>query len=303
MEQETERLSRKQVQSAAKRLSAIGIIGNILLSAFKLTAGITGSSGAMISDAVHSLSDVFATLIAYWGVKIAEKAPDSQHPYGHDRFECVISLVLSAVLLFTGAGIAWSAAQHLWFSPAISPAIPGKIALIAAIVSIAVKEWMFQYTKRWAERIHSSAFLADAWHHRSDALSSVGALIGIAGARLGYPRLDPLAGLVIAGMIGKVAIDICRDALSKMVDQACSPSFEERLRACILSQDGVQSIDLLHTRKFGECVYVDVELGVDGTMSLRAAHEIAESVHQRVEQEFPMVKHIMVHLNPENGKY
>ena len=298
MERETEFMSRKQIQSVAWRLSVVGIVGNILLSGFKLAAGICGSSGAMVSDALHSLSDVFATLIAYFGVRIAGKAPDIDHPYGHDRFECVISLVLSAVLLLTGAGIAWAAIKSIFLSPDISPEIPGKIALIAAVVSIAFKEWMFQYTKRWAERIHSSAFLADAWHHRADALSSVGALIGIAGARLGYSFMDPLAGLVIAGMIGKVAFDICRDALSKMVDHACPASFEAQLRTCILSQTDVQGIDLILTRKFGERVYVDVELCVDGTLSLEEAHKIAESVHQRVEQEFPTVKHIMVHLNP-----
>lgn len=279
--------------------SMVGIVGNILLSAFKLTAGIVGKSSAMISDAIHSLSDVFATLIALIGVKMAKRGADKGHPYGHERLECVASLLLSIILFATGVGIGYTGLKVIFFSGKSAPVVPGRIALIAAIVSIITKEIMFWYTRWCAKRICSSAFMADAWHHRSDALSSVGALIGIAGARLGYPILDPIASLVICGFILKVAVGICKDALSKMTDHACSDEFEDSLRECILEQGGVLGIDLLQTRQFGEKVYVDAEIRVDGSKPLTDAHEIAEAVHEQIEHTFPTVKHVMVHLNPQ----
>ena len=171
------------------RLTAVGVTGNILLVAFKLYAGIAGHSGAMVSDAVHSLSDVFATFIAFIGVNLAQKGPDRDHPYGHDRLECLASTVLGVILLATGLGIGWGGLQKIIAGHYESLAVPGGIALAAAIVSIVVKEGMFWYTRHYARKLNSSAFMADAWHHRSDALSSVGSLIGIGGAMLGVPVL------------------------------------------------------------------------------------------------------------------
>lgn len=298
MNHSQESLSQTQIDHIVRKVSVIGIGGNVLLSAFKMLAGIVGHSGAMVSDAVHSLSDVFATLIALIGVKLAGRGADENHPYGHERFECVASLILSAILFLTGVGIGYTGLRVIFFSDGTVPAVPGIIALIAAVVSIIVKEGMFWYTRWCAKRIHSSAFLADAWHHRSDALSSIGALIGIAGARLGYPLLDPIASLVICLFILKVAFDICKDAIGKMTDSACSEDFINALRDCILRQDGVLGIDLLQTRRFGEKVYVDAEIQIDGTLPLTIAHEVAETVHNRIEAEFPSVKHIMIHMNP-----
>ena len=292
-------LTQAQIDRVVWSASMVGIIGNILLSAFKLFAGFIGHSSAMISDAVHSLSDVFATLIAFIGVKMAGRGADSGHPYGHERFECGASLLLSAILFATGIGIGYTGVRMIFFSQTPAPVVPGMIALIAAIVSIVVKESMFWYTRWCAGRIHSSAFLADAWHHRSDALSSVGALIGIGGARLGYPILDPIASLVICVFILKVAFDICKDAIGKMTDSSCPEAFSQQLRECILCQDGVLGIDLLQTRQFGEKVYVDAEIRINGEVPLTQAHEVAERVHEQIELEFPTVKHIMIHMNPE----
>ena len=194
------------------RLTAVGVTGNILLVAFKLYAGIAGHSGAMVSDAVHSLSDVFATFIAFIGVKLAQKGPDRDHPYGHDRLECLASTVLGVILLATGLGIGWGGLQKIIAGHYESLAVPGGIALAAAIVSIVVKEGMFWYTRHYARKLNSSAFMADAWHHRSDALSSVGSLIGIGGAMLGVPVLEPVACVAICLCILKVAYDILKDA-------------------------------------------------------------------------------------------
>ena len=176
--------------------------------------------------------------------------------------------------------------------------IPGILAGIAAIVSIVVKEGMFRYTRHFARKIDSGALMADAWHHRSDALSSVGALVGIAGARLGFPLADPLASLVICIFIEKAAVEIFKDAIDKMVDKSCDEETEQTLREFILQQDGVLGIDLLQTRLFGNKIYVDTEICVDGQKTLQEAHAIAETVHRSIEQSFPKVKHIMVHVNP-----
>ena len=177
-------------------------------------------------------------------------------------------------------------------------AVPGMLALVAAFVSILVKEAMYQYTRICARKIDSSALMADAWHHRSDALSSIGALIGIAGARLGFPILDPVASLVICFFIEKAAYEIFMDAVDKMVDKACDEQTEKELTNCALSQEGVLGVDLLHTRVFGNKIYVDIEICADGSKTLRCAHGIAESVHDSIEKNFPKVKHIMVHVNP-----
>lgn len=281
-----------------KRLSVVGIVGNILLAAFKLFAGIVGKSSAMISDAVHSLSDVFATFVAFIGVRIARKAPDSAHPYGHDRFECLASLFLGLILAGTGIGIGTGGVKTILSGDYSTLAVPSLIALIAALVSIISKEAMFRYTMYYAKKLNSSAFIADAWHHRSDALSSVGSLVGIGGAMLGYRVLDSFACVIICLFILKVAYDILRDAVEKLLDTSCGSGYEAKLSAFIASQEGVNSLDLLHSRKFGDKIYIDAEISVDGQLSLNDAHEIAELVHDAVEKAYPEIKHIMIHENP-----
>lgn len=286
-------------EKTAMRVSKVSIITNLLLTIFKLLAGIIAHSGAMVSDAIHSASDVFSTIVVIIGVRISSKASDKDHPYGHERLECVAAIVLATILAVTGLGIGYSAVSKIVGRDYSQLAVPGMLALIAAVVSILVKESMFHYTRIYAKKIDSGALMADAWHHRSDALSSIGALIGIAGARVGFPILDPAASLVICIFIEKAAYDIFMDAVDKMVDKACDDEVEERLKDCALVQDGVKGVDLLHTRVFANKIYVDIEIRVDGDMRLRDAHGIAEHVHDAIEQEFPKVKHIMVHVNPE----
>ena len=281
----------------AIKISRISILVNLLLSAGKLAAGLLAHSGAMISDAVHSASDVFSTLVVIVGVKLSGKESDREHPYGHERMECVAAIVLAVVLLFTGLLIGQDSIEKIR-SAEETLAVPGLLALIAALLSILVKEWMFRYTQRCAREIDSPALLADAWHHRSDALSSVGALIGIAGARLGFPVLDPLAGLVICVFIGKAAYDIFLDAINKMVDHSCDLEAEAAVRECALKNTSVERIDLLRTREFGNRIYVEMEIAVDGSLPLTKAHDIAEAVHNDIEQAFPKVKHIIIHVNP-----
>ena len=284
-------------EKTATRVSLVSVAGNTVLSLFKLLAGILAHSGAMISDAVHSASDVISSFIVIIGVKLAAREADREHPYGHERFECVAAIVLSAVLAMTGLLIGWRAAQSIG-GAGETPQTPGLLALVAAIVSIALKEAMYWYTRYYARRLNSTALMANAWHHRSDALSSVGALIGIAGARMGHPIMEPIASLVICVFILKAAYDIFRDALSKMVDRSCDGETEKQLADCVRRQPEVLGIDRLQTREFGNRIYVDLEIRLDGELRLTEAHEIAEQVHDRIEHEFPAVKHIMVHVNP-----
>lgn len=288
----------EQEKKIAMHVSMISIVWNVILSAFKLIAGVLGHSGAMISDAVHSASDVFSTIIVMLGIHIASRKSDNNHQYGHERLECVAAILLAVVLFATGTGIGISGINKIVAKTAGKAEIPGMIALIAAFVSIAVKEGMFWYTRNAAKKINSSALMADAWHHRSDALSSIGALIGIGGARMGFPILDPIASVIICIFIMKAACDIFKDAIDKMVDKSCDDETEKKMKQLIQEQSGVLRVDMLHTRLFGAKIYVDIEIGADGNISLREGHEIAQAVHDKIEREFPLVKHCMVHVNP-----
>ncbi len=289
----------QQETALAMKVSAVSIVVNLLLSVLKLAAGLIASSGAMVSDAVHSASDVFSTIVVMIGVKLSSKKPDKEHPYGHERLECVASVVLAVVLAGTGLGIGWSGVEKIARADTETLAVPGVLALAAAVVSIVVKELMFQYTRRTAKKINSGALMADAWHHRSDALSSVGSLAGIAGARMGFPILDPLAGVIICVFIEKAAVEIFQDAVNKMVDRSCPEETVESMRRVIMETPDVLGIDECKTRLFGSRIYVEVEILMDGSLTLSEAHAAAEAVHSAIETNFPQVKHCMVHVNPK----
>ena len=291
-------LSPQQAKGLAMRVSLVSVAVNLVLSAGKLLAGGFAHSGAMISDAVHSASDVFSTLIVMIGIQISSKQADAQHRYGHERFECVASVALALILLETGLLIGWKGLKTILAGSYADLAVPGMLALVAAAVSIVVKEWMYWYTRAAAKKIESSALMADAWHHRSDALSSIGSFAGVLGARLGMPVLDPVASVVICLFILKAAWDIFQDAISKMIDRACPAEVEARMRTAALEQEGVLGIDRLQTRLFGDRIYVEIDIAADADSTLAEAHTVADRVHDCIEEEFPKVKHCMVHVNP-----
>lgn len=282
----------------ATKVSLVSIIGNLILSAIKFIAGVLAHSGAMISDAVHSSSDVFSSIVVIIGVKISAKESDKEHPYGHERLECVAAIVLATILAITGLAIGYVAITKILRGNYDELTVPGSLALVAAVLSIICKEAMYWYTRYYAKKIDSSALMADAWHHRSDALSSIGALIGIGAAMLGFPVMEPVASLVITLFICKAAFEIFKDATDKMVDKACDEEFEAEIESLVQSQKGVLGVDLLQTRMFGNKIYVDVEIVADGEISLIEAHDIAENVHNVLEDTYPKIKHIMVHVNP-----
>lgn len=290
--------SNVEMQKIANKVSFITIVGNLILSVFKLIAGIVGHSSAMISDAIHSASDVFSTIVVIIGIKLASKESDKEHPYGHERLECVAAIILAMVLFLTGYEIGKEALKNIIGGNYANLQMPGMLALIAAVISIVCKEAMYWYTRYYAKRIDSGALMADAWHHRSDAFSSVGALVGILGARIGFPIMDSVASLIIFVFIAKAAFEIFKDAMDKMVDRSCDESMEQEIRDCVMNNKRVLGIDLLYTRIFGNKIYVDVEIQVNGTYTLQEAHDIAEAVHDDIEQNFSKIKHIMVHVNP-----
>lgn len=295
---ENEVLNSQSSKKIIMRVSNISIVVNVLLSAIKFVVGVIANSGAMISDAIHSVSDVFSTIIVMIGANAAAKDPDQEHPYGHDRMECIAAIVLAIVLFIIGIGVGITGVKKIFGGNYGDLAVPGALALVAAVISIVVKEGMFWYTRFYGKKVDSTALLADAWHHRSDALSSVGSFIGILGARLGFPICDPLASVVICLFIVKAAYNICKEALDKMVDKSCDDENERKMSDLIKSQEGVISLDLLMTRMFGSKLYVDVEIGADENTPLRDSHAIAENVHNAIEANFPKVKHCMVHVNP-----
>ncbi len=286
-----------KIKQTATQLTLKTIYVNLLLSVFKLAAGIMAASNAMISDAVHSASDVFSSILVIIGIHYSQKESDDTHPYGHERFECIAAILLAVCLALTGLGIGKNALQNLY---APLPSIPDALALWAAGISICTKEIMYWVTRFYAIKLDSSALMADAWHHRSDAFSSIGALAGIAGARLGFPLCDPIASLIICLFILKAAFDIFKDAANKMVDHSCDPNTETSIRELILSYPDVICIDCLQTRMFANKIYVDLEISVDASSSLTKAHDLAEEIHHAIEVKFPKVKHVMIHINPHS---
>lgn len=295
-------MQEEEQEKTAIKTSFITIIANFILSVFKLLAGIFSASFALISDAIHSASDVFSTIIVIIGVKIAAKRADKKHPFGHERFECVAAILLAAVLFATGAGIGYSGVNSLitgeYNNLTVTFDVAGIMALVAAAVSIFVKEGMFWYTIKAAKKINSSALKADAWHHRSDAFSSIGSLIGIIGAICGVPILDSIACIVICLFIIKAAVQIFWDAIKKMTDEACDDKTQNEILEFISSCKGVKNVDSLLTRMFGNRIYVITEIACDSNLPLIQAHAIAERVHEGIEQNFPLVKHVTVHVNP-----
>ena len=285
----------------ANRVSVVTILSNIVLAVIKFIAGIIANSKAIISDAIHTLSDIMTTVIAVVGIHIASRDDDNSHMYGHERFECIASILLAMLLFITGFEIGLAGIKTIIDGSYEELATPGLLAVIAAVISIFVKEGMYHYTIRAAKKIKSDALKADAWHHRSDAISSIGALIGIILSRCGYKVFDSVASILIAILICKVAVEIFFDATDKLVDKSCDDETIEQIKKVILKENGVLGIDDLKTRLFGSKIYVDVEISADGNKTLKETHLIAEKVHDKIELKFTNVKHCMVHVNPYEG--
>ena len=292
-------MQEQNAKCVTMRISAVGVVCNVALTLFKLIAGIVANSAAMVADAVHSASDIVGSFVVMIGAVISNKAPDTEHPYGHEKLECIASVILGNILVAVGALIGYNGILKIVSGETLTA--PGTLALIAAVASIVVKEALYWYTILGAKKINSVSLKAEAWHHRSDALSSIGSFVGILGARLGVPVLDPIASVVICLFIFKVAYGIFRESIDRLIDHACCDETVEQMRETLAAVPGVLAVDDIKTRLFGCRTYVDVEIAADGDLPLREAHAIAEAAHHTLEREFPEVKHCTVHVNPKDA--
>ncbi|MCF6466465.1 cation diffusion facilitator family transporter [Clostridium sp. Cult2] len=277
------------------KVSIITIIINVILSIAKVIAGVIGQSSAMLADGVHTLSDVLTTLVVLVGLKVSSKEADDNHPYGHEKYEPIFAKILSILLIITGLLIGYEGIKILITGEIKTP---GRIALIAALISIITKEAMFWYTIKAAKKIKSFSMEADAWHHRSDALSSIGTFVGILGARMGLRILDPIAAIVVSIFIIKVGVDLYLQSIKGLVDEAADDEIISKIKELTFSVEGVEDIKELKTRIFGNRIYVDIDIFVKGNLSVIEGHEIAEKVHDLIENTIEDVKHCMVHVEP-----
>ena len=281
--------------TVAKKVSFHTILLNIILGVFKIIAGMVGHSTAMIADGFHTASDVITTVLVLVGVKLSSKDADTEHPYGHEKFEPVFGKLISLFLALTGVMIGFKGLQALLSGQYETPA---NIALIAAVASIIIKEGMYWYTIKAARKIKSVSMEADAWHHRTDAFSSIGTFIGILGAKLGFTFLDPLTAVIVSVLIIKVGIDLYMQSINQLIDKAASREVIHSVEELTLSVDGVEEIHDLKTRIAGNKLYVDMEIGIAPNLTVAEGHTIATNVHDLLEGSLPDIKHCMVHIEP-----
>ena len=284
------------------RVTLLGSFVNLLLVVFKFIAGIVGHSAAMVADAVHSLSDFITDIIVIIFVAISGKPEDSDHSYGHGKYETLATAVIGIILFFVGVGILISGIKAIVGALQGEPLqAPSLLALIAAVISIVVKEALYHYTVKRGKALDSSSVVANAWHHRSDALSSIGTAIGIGGAVfLGeqWRILDPIAAVVVSIFIIKVAIELIKPCIDELVERSLPEEVEQRIHALILQSPQVSSPHHLRTRRIGSCIAIEVHIRMDGQISLSEAHQVASDIERRLKAEFGEKTHIGIHMEP-----
>lgn len=286
----------------AARVTVIGSVVNLLLSAAKLLAGITGRSQAMIADGVHSLSDLGTDVVVIFGVFAGARPSDPSHRYGHGKFETLATTIVGLALLAVGLGILWSGGTEIWsFFHGEGIGEPGLFPLVMALVSIVLKEALYRYTLYEARKIGSTAMVANAWHHRSDALSSVGAGLGIAGAIFlgkSWRILDPIAALVVSVFVLKVGFDITRKGVGELLESSLDDETERKIMEIVEHVPGVREPHNLRTRALGNTIGVDIHIRVDRNLSVADGHSIASVVEERLRDVFGREMHISVHVEP-----
>lgn len=288
------------------KVTLVGGAGNVALLAFKFIAGVLGHSSAMIADAIHSLSDFITDLVVLVFVGISAKPQDTSHDYGHGKYETMATLFIGLALIAVAIGIFVSGGMKLaaWLGGEQLPA-PGRLALWAALVSIVVKELLFRYTVKRGKELDSQALVANAWHHRSDALSSIGATIGIGGAILLGDRwtvLDPIASIVVGAMLVKVAIDLLQGSFSELTDHSLSDEAEREIEAIIQSFPDVSEPHNLRTRRIGNRIAIEVHVRMDGELPLRVVHDRASAIEQCLRDHFGKNTLVTLHMEPTKEK-
>lgn len=294
-------MNREQRSKQANRVTMISLTVNVMLMFLKGIAGAVANSTALIADAVHSASDVLTTLVVFVGVRVSSRPADINHHYGHAKLESVAAKIVALVLAGTGVGIGWSAWGVLQGGDLESPTV---FALIAAGVSILVKEGLFRYTFKKGTQIDSRAIIADAWHNRSDALSSVAALVGVAGARFGYSWADPVAGIIVAVLIIRVGGKLYLTSVGELVDEAPDRETMEKIAAITRNTRGVRSLNQVKGRKVGSNIHLDLSLCVDPEITVKAGHDIAVEVENNLQASISKTVDVMIHVNPcQNENY
>jgi len=293
-------ISTEERRQITQRVTVVGAVINLVLSLAKIVIGLLAHSQSLVADGLHSLSDLLSDALVYWAAHHAAQGPDEEHPYGHGRFETVATLGLAVILLLVGLIIVWDAGNRLFHPDELLE--PGLLALAAAIASILLKEWLYHYTVRVARRISSEMLRANAWHHRTDAISSVVVVVGIGGTLAGLPYLDAIAAAVVGLMICHIAWELGAPALRELVDVALDHDRVEQIRQTILTIGGVKAVHMLRTRKIGGCASVDVHVQVAPWLSVSEGHMISQVVMERLLAEIDEVGDVTVHIDPEDDE-
>jgi cation diffusion facilitator family transporter len=281
--------------AVAQRSTLVSVVVNLVLTALQVVVGVMAHSQALIADGIHSLSDLIADFVVLFVNKHSSKEADDDHQYGHHRYETAASLVLGGLLLSVGVGMLWGAVHKLG-TPETIPAVQ-PVALYVALAALVAKEGLFRYMLAAAERVRSGMLVANAWHARSDAASSLVVAIGIGGNLLGYPLLDPVAALIVGFMVGKMGWDFAWDALHDLMDRSVSDEQVQAIKDILRKTPGVRGVHDLRTRKMGDMIMVDAHLEVDGSLTVREGHDIATDARDRVMARLPVLD-VMAHLDP-----
>ena len=283
-----------------REVTLIGLVINLALSMIKLLIGWLAHSQALIADGIHSLSDLATDVVILYGAKHAHREADEEHPYGHGRIETMVTVVIGLALAAVGVGIAVDAMRRLSNPEVLMH--PGVWALVVAVLSIAAKEGLYQYTMHYARRLRSTMLRANAWHHRSDAISSVVVAIGVAGVMAGLPYLDAIAAVGVSVMIVKVGWDLCWESLRELIDTGLDTEELIRIRQIILEVDGVRSLHMLRTRRMAGNALADVHIQVDPRLSVSEGHQIAGEVQRRLVENVDVLEDVIVHIDPEDDE-
>ncbi|MDH5480416.1 MAG: cation diffusion facilitator family transporter [Nitrosomonas sp.] len=285
---------------SVRKVTLIGAAADFLLGTAKIIVGWLANSQALIADGIHSFSDLFTDFFVLYAAKHAHKEADEDHPYGHGRIETLATVGLGFILIIVAVGIAYDSVRRL-NDPGMLLA-PGLLALIIAIISVISKEWIYHYTMAAARRLRSEMLMANAWHSRSDAISSIVVVIGIAGAMHGYPYLDAVAAVVVAVMIAKIGFNLVRSSSKELIDTALDPEKIKTIRGHIFDINGVRSIHMLRSRKSAGDAFIDVHIQVDPRLSVSEGHQIGDAVRRRLMDEVDVVTDVTVHIDPENDE-
>ena len=280
----------------SNKVTLISILLNVVLTILKILAGLLGNSTAIISDGLHSASDIITSIGILIGNKISRKPRDEEHQYGHEKAESLVSFILSSVLIIVAIKIGYDGVKELFNINNIL--VPNALPLIVAIISIGIKEYQYQITIRVAKKINSSSLKADAWHHRSDALSSIAAFIGIGGAMLGFKILDPIASIIVAIVVVKVGVDILKSSCDELMDSSISKQDISEIEALVSKSDNIYGIKDFKSRKYGSVAYVDMSILIDNDKTLEEAHDIADELEKSIISNLNYIKEINIHTEP-----